>query len=230
VLLAVLLLAYGFDGKRDAIERVRADAAELRHERDSLLTEIRRRHQETVALTGRVIQYKGAAAMLRDSVTALERRRAANQLSVREIRTTGALVARMASTFPELGDSTWGLTSVPVEDGDTLGIAYLMLPAWFAETFIIDHANAESWRAQKHRLVAADSLGRLVTALQDSVTLLVTANATAYQAGYDAAYAGYQDLASRHVAELRKPRIRIPSVIGLLGAAGVGLVVGRALP
>jgi len=32
------------------------------------------------------------------------------------------------------------------------------------------------------------------------------------------------------VAELKKPRIRLGSVIGLLGAAGVGLVIGRTIP
>lgn len=30
--------------------------------------------------------------------------------------------------------------------------------------------------------------------------------------------------------ELKKPRIRLPSLVGLVGAAGVGLVVGRAIP
>ena len=36
---------------------------------------------------------------------------------------------------------------VPLEDGDTLGLEYLLVPAWFAETFVIDHANARAYEA-----------------------------------------------------------------------------------
>jgi len=162
-------------------------------------------------------------------VTALERRRTISQLAVRRLRTTGALVDRLRAVFPELGDTAWGLTTLPVGDGDTLGLEYLMVPAWFAETFIIDHANAASWRAQKERLLAADSLRLLAAALQDSVTSLAAANAAAYEKGYREAYGAYQDLSQRYVAELAKPRFELPSPLGLVAAAAVGLVVGRVL-
>jgi hypothetical protein len=62
------------------------------------------------------------------------------------------------------------------------------------------------------------------------VTRLEAANAAAYEAGYQAAYAGYQDLSQRYIAELNKPRIRLGSVIGILGAVGVGVVVGSVVP
>ena len=45
-----------------------------------------------------------------------------------------------------------------------------------------------------------------------------------------AAYASYQDLSQRYIAELKKPRIRLGSVIGLIGAAGVGVVIGSTIP
>jgi len=57
----------------------------------------------------------------------------------------------------------------------------------------------------------------------------VGANAATYQAGYQAAYTGYQDLSQRYVAELKQPRIRLRSAVALLGAAGAGLVIGRAI-
>jgi hypothetical protein len=44
------------------------------------------------------------------------------------------------------------------------------------------------------------------------------------------AYASYQDLSKRHLAERAMPRVRLGSVLGLLGAAGAGLVAGRAIP
>ena len=179
---------------------------------------------------GAIARAEAEAERLRDSVTALERRRAAQQLTVRRIRTVGVLQDRLRAAYPELGDAAWGLMTVPLDDGDTLGLEYLLVPAWFAETFVIDHANAQSWRAQKDRLLAVDSLRLAITALQDSVTRLEAANAAAYQAGYHAAYAGYRDLSQRYIAELNKPRIRLPSAIALLGAVGVGVVVGRAIP
>ena len=37
-------------------------------------------------------------------------------------------------------------------------------------------------------------------------------------------------LSERYIAELKTPHIRLGSVIGLLGAAGIGLVIGRSIP
>ena len=39
-----------------------------------------------------------------------------------EIRTTGALQTRLRATFPELGNAGWAFTTLPFEDGDTLGL------------------------------------------------------------------------------------------------------------
>jgi len=44
------------------------------------------------------------------------------------------------------------------------------------------------------------------------------------------AYAAHQDLTKRHVAELKKPRIRLGPVVGILGATALGMVAGRVLP
>jgi len=137
---------------------------------------------------------------------------------------------KLRSTFPELGTAAWGVTTVALEDGDTLGLEYLLVPAWFAETFAIDHANAASWLAQKGPPGRGDSLGLAVVALEDSIVALVSANTVAYQAGYDAAYGSYQDQSRRYVAELQKSRFRLGSAVGVLGAAGVGLIIGRAVP
>jgi len=73
---------------------------------------------------------------------------------------------------------------------------------------------------------AHTTLRLAVSALQDSILRLETANAVAYQAGYQAAYAGYQDLSARYVAELGKPRITWGRSIGLIAALGAGFVLG----
>ena len=63
-----------------------------------------------------------------------------------------------------------------------------------------------------------------------SVVRLEVANANAYQAGCEAAYASYQNLSRRHIAERKKPRIRLDRPLDSSAAAGVGVVVGRAIP
>jgi uncharacterized small protein (DUF1192 family) len=226
----ILAVAVPTTCNRGAIARAKADAARLTSQRDSLLSVVGERERHQAALTIQRETLEADVGRLRDSAIALERRRAAAQLSVRQLRTVGALQHQLRSTFPELGPSGWGVTTVRFDDGDTLGIEYLLVPAWFAETFVIDHANAESWRAQKDQLLAVDSLRLRVGALQDSITRLVAANAAAYQTGYQAAFTSYQDLSERHIAELRKPRIGLGSALRLLGAVGLGVVVGRAIP
>jgi hypothetical protein len=86
---------------------------------------------------------RALAGTLRDSVDVLERQRAEAPRGVRRIRTAGALLERLRAAFPQLAHSAWGLTPVPL-DRDTIASRYLMVPAWFAGTFVIDHANAES--------------------------------------------------------------------------------------
>ena len=230
LIITLLLLVEWYGGRREEVARARAAASHLRLQRDSLMAEVEARDRARSALIRERRAHEAEITRLRESAALLKHSRAAAQLTVREIRTTGALQARLRAAFPELGSDGWGLTTLPFEDGDTLGLEYLLVPAWFAETFIIDHANAASWREQKDRLLAVDSLRITVAALQDSVIRLEAANATAYQAGYRAAYVGYQDLSTRYVAELQKPRIRLPSLVGFVGAVGVGLVVGRAIP
>jgi hypothetical protein len=54
-----------------------------------------------------------------------------------------------------------------------------------------------------------------------------------YATGYGTAYSSYQDLSRRYIAQLNRPRIRLPAIVGFVGAVGavgVGLVVGRVIP
>lgn len=56
-----------------------------------------------------------------------------------------------------------------------------------------------------------------------------TANLRAYEAGYQAAHTGYQDLSQRYVEELEKRRIKLGSTVGVLAALGVGEVIGSRI-
>lgn len=222
--------AYGTcTGTAKEIARVRADAARLANERNALHAAVRRRDARQNALVAERDAHRVAADRLRDSVLAIEQRRTERQLTLTHLRTVGALQDTLRAVFPELGEQGWGLATVPLDDGDTLGLEVLVVPAWFAQTFAIDRVNAESWRVQKDRLLAADSLQRTVALLHDSVTRLEHANRLAYEAGYEAAQLTYQDLSRRYVAELKKPRVTLGRTVGLVAAVGAGFVLGRAI-
>jgi hypothetical protein len=227
--LAAMALLSGLLGDRTAVERARTEARQLAHQRDSLLTIARESERGRAALAEERQAREAVIDGLLDSVAALERDRARHQVSVREIRTSGALMDRLRAAFPELGDSAWGLATVPFEPGDTIGIEVLMVPAWFAETFAIDRANAASWRAQQDRLVAADSLRLAVTALQDSVARLADAAAVAYLDGYRSAHDAYGALSERYLAELRRPRFQSGSVLGFILGAGTGMLAAELI-
>ena len=170
------------------------------------------------------------AALLRDSVATLERARRGAQLTVRRIRRTSDLQRRLEQTFPEMAASAWGLTTIPLHDDDTVGIEYFLMPAWFTETFIIDHQNAESWRRQKDKLLAVDSLEFQVAVLQDSILQLERQKFLAVDSGYSEAFASYQELSDRYITELSKPRVSLGTAVGFcLGAIGAGLIVGALI-
>ncbi len=230
LLVAVAILSYvlGALGNREReIARVTAQATQLEAERDSITAVVDSSTRVQEALRSERDARAAEAAVLRDSVATLERVREAGQLTVRHIRRTAALEARLEEAFPEMAASQWGLTTIPLDDGDTLGIEYFVIPAWFTETFLIDHQNAESWRAQRDRLLLVDSLGLAVTALQDSITRLEEANRQAYEAGYQNAFNSHQDLTARYVAELKKPRFSLGSTLGIVAGSGaVGLLIG----
>jgi uncharacterized protein YhaN len=231
VLLALVVASVldSFRANAHEIARARAEAERLASERDSLHAAVRERDERQLALAAERDTHRAQANRLRDSVRAIERRRAQRHVTLRHLRTVGALQDTLRAVFPELGDERWGVTTVPLDDGDTLGIEVLVVPAWFGETFAIDHRNAESWRAQKDRLLTVDSLQRTVAQLQDSITHLEHANRLAYETGYRAAYAGYQDLSQRYVTELKRPRFSLSVALGVVAAAGVGFVLGSAI-
>jgi uncharacterized small protein (DUF1192 family) len=228
---AVLLLCICFLLTRilneDEVARVQAEVQSLEREKDSIQAIVATNvaAQEVLQLTR---ESKDAeAAALRDHVDRLERERHASALTVRRIRKTSALQARLDSTFPEMARSNWGLTTIPYEPGDTLGLEYFVIPAWFTETFLIDHENAESWREQKDKLLTVDSLRVQVATLQDSIARLHASNTFALQTGYDNAASEYREMSTRYMTELRKPRLSLGSTVGLcLGAAGAGVVIG----
>jgi hypothetical protein len=226
LLLVVSYMAARIQAQQE-IARVKLQAEQLRAEKDSIEQVVAQYSATQKQLVEQREDKEMQVTLLRDLVTHLERERKEGQLTVRRIRKTSRLQSRFEQTFPELAASQWGLTTLPIDDSDTLGIEYFLIPAWFTETFIIDHQNALSYERQKDKLLGVDSLQRQVASLQDSLLVLEAGKTLALQAGYSNAFLGYQGLSERYIAELRRPRLSLGSTIGVcLGAAGAGFLVG----
>ncbi len=145
----------------------------------------------------------------------------------RSLQLAGRLRGKTGPRASQDAAAGWGLTTLPLDAGDALGLEYFLVPAWFTETFIIDHQNAAAWQEQRDQLLSVDSLRLQVVALQNSITRLEAQNAVALQTGYNDALLSCQDLSERYMAQLSEPRFSLESTFGLcLGAVGAGLVVG----
>lgn len=232
LMLAVAALAAALlhlAGDRQALARARADKARLAAQRDTLLAIAGASERERANLATQRTAHERTIALLLDSIAALDAHRTALRLSVREIRTSGALLERLRTTFPEPGPSGFALATLPLPDGDTLGLEYLLVPAFFAETFLLDHHDAEIWRREKDHFAAAHASSAEITTLQDSIARLLEREATAYRAGYDTAYESYLRLWERYRAELAKPRIKRGSLLAFILGAGTGMLAAELI-
>jgi hypothetical protein len=236
VIAALLALGftYVFARFRDRAEIIKAqmNMEQLRGQRDSLLKRVAVLDSATVALEDSADGLVLEADSLRREVHDLERTREAAQLSVRRLRRPEDLTGRFRETFPEIGGSDWGITEVMSDDGGTpIGIQYLAVPLWFAETFIIDHQNANNYRAQVDRLQQMDSLQLLTIELKDTIIVLERAKTDAFRVGYDSAYTKYETLNDDYIKLLKNPRVslRVPGLAAILGSAAAGVAVGAAV-
>jgi type II secretory pathway pseudopilin PulG len=232
------LLALGFTyvlarlRDQKEINRAQMIMEQLQGQRDSLLERVAMLDSATAVLEDSADGLVQKADSLRDEVRELERGRQQAQLSVRLLRRPEDLKRRFVETFPEIGGSDWGVTEIFSDDGGTpLGIQYVVVPLWFAETFIIDHQNANNYQAQVSRLLQMDSLQLVTIALKDTIIQLEQEKTLAFRTGYDSAYTKYEALNKDYIALLKNPRVslKVPGLAVILGSAAAGVAVGAAV-
>ena len=112
------------DGRE--IERVKTHAARLAAERDSIHQVVDWLSRQQNVLRQSAQRHASRATRLRDSVVTLEQLRQEARFTVRRLRKTEDLQARLDQVFPEMADSRWGLTTIPLNESDTLGIEYFV--------------------------------------------------------------------------------------------------------
>lgn len=218
----------GREINRAEIQRAEMEMQQMRSSRDSLKAVVSLKDSLQSMLGREVQQLQSETNRLRGEVDELEEERKKNQLTVRSIRKKEDLQNRLETTFPEMARSDWGVREVYNEEND-IGVEYLLVPLWFSETFIIDHQNSESYKKQRDKLFAVDSLHQQVNVLKDSLFVLEREKAEAFETGYDEAYAKYEGLNEKYIELLEQP----PSVNlgfpkwGMIGASvGAGVLLG----
>ena len=231
VLVAVFAIVFAYFGglwqNKEKIHQAELDMQKMCFMKDSLETEVRFRDSLQVMLKNEVSVYKNEADALRSQVVLLEEKRQEAQLSVRRLRKKEDLQAKLRQTFPEMAESDWGVTEVRNEEFG-VSLEYLLLPLWFSETFIIDHQNAASWKAQKDKLLSVDSLNIQIITLQDSIYILEHLNRQAYEKGYNVAFLKYESLNNEYIKELKKGKINWGwQSAGIIGGGVLGYLIGR---
>lgn len=231
----ILLVAFTYISARfvdrGKIAQLQTEQAALSRQRDSILAYARVRDSLQFLLKDSVHALTVQTAALRDTVRALEVSRRAAVMSIRHLRQTPELQARVAQVFPEVARSSrWGITEL-YDEQQRVSLEYIVFPAWFAETFMIDHENAENYRQQVGKLAQVDTLNMQVFQLKDSVLVLETQKSVAFRAGYDSASTRYDALNADYIAYLKNPKVglKFPGWIALVGSAAVGVVVGAAI-
>ncbi len=215
-------------GSAAAIARAETEARMLSEQRDSILSVVAQNDSLQRELGFVRTALEAEADQLRARIALLEAERVETQLTVRRLRRSDELQARIASTFPEMAASNWGVTEI-VDEEEGVGIEYLMVPLWFTETFLIDHENSKAYEAQVESYASLVGVQDRVVVLQDSVFALERRSREAYQVGYDNAFTLYQNLNREHIALLRQPRFSLGIPGGLLTAAGtfgLGAILG----
>ena len=227
--LAVTYFAARF-GDQKAIGRAQAQMQQLREERETLTRHVAEIEGSQRTLQDRSDSLRRAADSLRSQVVALEAERRASQLEVRRLDRPEALKEKLRTTFPEMAASDWGVTAV-MNEKQNISLKYLLVPLWFSETFIIDHQNSKSYKAQNIKYQGIDALERQRDTLQNRVLTLEREKSEAYHAGYVSASTKYEALNTDYINRLKKPRLSLnfPGTMTMvLGSVAAGAVLGVA--
>src|SRR5262245_45158663 len=98
---------------RGKIAQLQTEQAQLTRQRESILAFARTRDSLQAILADSVHVLTTQTSALRDTVRQLETARQATVLSIRRLRQTSELQARVASVFPEVARaSRWGITEL----------------------------------------------------------------------------------------------------------------------
>jgi hypothetical protein len=226
VLLVALVWFWARSIDEDRIRELETEMVNLRASRDSITTVVAYKDSLQAIIRDRTDELQAEAQDLRDEVDRLEDQRREKELEVRRLNTFAAEEGKFLETFPALRN-TARLMTVRRDEFD---LQFIGIPLAATETFVIDHQDALSYRAQRDTLLQLDALNQEVVALKDSVFILEQEKTQAYAAGYADAFGKYEALNAEYIATLQNPCVDVfPNQSTAIIAGGIGLVAGVAL-
>lgn len=196
-------------------------------ELETMVVELDKRQDEL----NQTIQAKNdEIAVNKGAIEILEQERDSNQLNVRKLNTEDELEKSFARTYPQVVDAkNFGIVQMQVEETLDLKLPYYIIPAWFTETFVIEHDTMLTYKAEIEAYKTNEELYGSVLELKDEVLKLETEKTTAYQIGYEKAYTKYEILNQEYIQLLKKPpsvEVKAPSFWTAVGGTLLGLALG----
>ena len=167
-----------------------------------------------------------------EKIAKLETERNENQLQVRKLRTEDQLENKFLQTYPQVAHAA-NVGVSQIKDAKTgITLPYLVLPAWFAETFISEHQTKETLAKEVAQFQQNEKLYGNVIELKNKVLVLEEEKTAAYQKGYDIAFARYEDINQKYIELLKTPpkvEFKAPTKLAMLGCSALGIAVGVSL-
>ena len=130
VLSVILLVGFTYVSARfvdrGKIAQLQSEQAQLARQRDSIMAFARTRDSLQLILTDSVQVLTIQTSALRDTVRRLEVSRQATVVSIRRLRQTPELQARVAAVFPEVARSSrWGITEL-YDETERVSLEYIV--------------------------------------------------------------------------------------------------------
>jgi hypothetical protein len=214
---------------KEEILRVQTEINELQQNKTALEAKVKELDERQLELNKTIGSQTAEINVNKATIAKLEKSQADNQLKVRNLRTEDELERKFAETYPQLVSvKNFGITQIK-DQALNLTLPFYIIPAWFAETFIIEHKNMLAYKKQIDEYKANEKLYGSILTLKDTVFRLETEKVSAYKTGYDEAYGKYEKLNADYIELLKKPpsvEFKPPSLWSALGGTALGLALG----
>ena len=218
---------------KEELARVQAEMKSLSEEKTQLESKVTQLNVLQDKLYKTIESKNKEIVKNQEAIKGLELERKNKKIEVRKLNTESGLEKEFAKTFPQvIKAKNFGITNIKINEDSDITLPYYVIPAWFVETFIIEHNNLIKLKSEVDEYKKNEYLYGNVIALKDNVNKLESEKSQAYEKGYEEAFVKYQALNEEYIALLKKPpvvEIKAPSLWPILGAAFLGITLGTGI-
>ncbi len=218
---------------KEELRRAENEMVALTKQKDDLTALVNTLDKEQLRLEKEVEDKNNQISKNKLAIARLEKERLANTWKVRSLRNENELEKSFAIAFPQvIHAKNFGIVKMPIKAGSPITLPYYVIPAWFTETFIIEHSELLALEKEIEQFKANESLYGNVIDLKESVIQLQSEKTMAYQDGYDEAFEKYEKLNQDYISLLKMPpvvEIKAPTLWPIIGSALLGLSLGIGL-